>query len=444
MCVVCTVWIMKPRHTSSNKMGKPAGGRSAKNPFKSQNQQGPPSKKKRADEQDKKQRENASSKKVKLSSAAIGSWQPLSESSKLFLENIVDSVVLSVLSQQRERKDDVQKHLNVLKERVLRSFKTLKVPPGKLGNLKNILSLQMAEKQMLETNEESLLQLQEEITEAKRSAERIEENIQQLQYKIQVLKNQLEEDEKRARKVFQENGNGVLHLPELPKRSLQAPTLQEEILKVKNQKDLLKDLNAIHRSADLKNLLTLVEKTYEKQTEGAPGKPKRNKKWEQGWVPNTYSQELESKDRDNSSNDPNEHGRKRVDCQQMPQTVSEQIRCSQQYTALTRDPWHSLDGGCSSQVPSDVQFLSLILLTMLVNTLLCRCSGNPDNMYHEQSSGLDEALYILDTLPGVLEKESSNFQGLAENNLKHKSNHEWEVVVELAGILHWRTPILVN
>lgn len=278
---------MKPRHTSSNKMGKPAGGRSAKSPLKSQNQQGPSSKKKRAVEQDKKQSkkrqvpqtvqrevkkpeeyspagENGPSKKVKLSRAAIGSWQPLAENSRLLLENIVDSVVLSVLSRQRESKDDVQKHLNVLKERVLRSFRTLKVPPGKLGNLKNIRSLQMAEKKMLETNEESLLQLQEEITEAERSAERIEENIQQLQYKIQVLKNQLEEDEKNARKVFQENGSGALHLPELPQRSLQAPTLQEEILKVKNQKDLLKDLNAIHRSADLKNLLTLVEKTYEK------------------------------------------------------------------------------------------------------------------------------------------------------------------------------------
>ncbi|NWX34179.1 CENPQ protein, partial [Notiomystis cincta] len=208
--------------------------------------------------------ENGSSKKVKLSSATVGSWQPLSENSRLFLENIVDSVLLSVLSQQRERKDDVQKHLNVLKERVLRSFKTLKVPPGKLGNLKSILSLQMAEKQMLETNEESLLQLQEEITEAERSAELIEENVKQLQYKIQVLKIQLEETEKDARKVLQENSSGALHLPELPQHSLQAPILQEEILKVKNRKGLLKDMNAIQQSADLKNLLTLIEKTYEK------------------------------------------------------------------------------------------------------------------------------------------------------------------------------------
>ncbi|NXV09166.1 CENPQ protein, partial [Cettia cetti] len=208
--------------------------------------------------------ENGSSKKVKLSNATIGSWQPLSENSRLFLENIVDSVVLSVLSQQRGRENDVQKHLNVLKERVLRSFKSLKVPSGKLGNLKNILSLQMAEKRMLETNEESLMQLQEEITEAERSAERIEENIQQLQYKIQVLKNQLEEEEKDAKKIFGENVSGALQLPELPKSSFQAPTLQEEILKVKNQKGLLKDMNAIQRSADLKNLLTLIEKTYEK------------------------------------------------------------------------------------------------------------------------------------------------------------------------------------
>ncbi|KAF1410307.1 Centromere protein Q, partial [Spheniscus humboldti] len=208
--------------------------------------------------------EKGSSKKVKLTSATIRSWQTLSESSRQFLQTVMDSVILSVLCQQSERKDDVQKHLNLLKDRVLRFFKTLKVPPGKLGNLKNVPSLQMAEKQMLETNEESLVQLQEEINEAERSAERIEETIQQLQYKIQVLKNQLEEDEKKARKVFQENGSGALHLPELPKRSFQAPTLQEEILKIKNQKGLLKDMNTIQQSADLKNMLTLIEKTYEK------------------------------------------------------------------------------------------------------------------------------------------------------------------------------------
>ncbi|KAM7117423.1 centromere protein Q isoform 2-T2 [Ciconia maguari] len=285
--VALPIEVMKRHHASSSKMGETTSGGSAKQPFKSQHQQGSSSKRKGTDGEGRKQGqkgkvtqtvkrkakehgdyspagEKGSSKKMKLTSAKIRSWQTLSESSRQFLETVMDSVILSVLCQQSERKDDVQKHLNLLKERMLRFFKTLKVPPGKLGNLKNVPSLQTAEKQMLETNEESLVQLQEEINEAERSAEHIEETIQQLQYKIQVLKNQLEEDEKKARKVFQENGSGALHLPELPKSSLQAPILQEEILKIKNRKGLLKDMNTIQQSADLKNMLTLIEKTYEK------------------------------------------------------------------------------------------------------------------------------------------------------------------------------------
>lgn len=208
--------------------------------------------------------ERGYSKKVKLTSAKTESWQTLSESSRKFLETVMDSGILSILCQQSGGKGDVQKHLNLLKERMLGLFKTLKVPPGKLGDLKNVLSLQLAEKQMLETNEKTLIQLQEEITEAEQSAEHMEETIVRLQNKIQALKKQLEEDEKKARKVFQEGGTGALHLPELPKRSLQAPTLQEEILKIKNQKGLLKDMNTIQQSADMKNMLTLIEKIYEK------------------------------------------------------------------------------------------------------------------------------------------------------------------------------------
>ncbi|NXX38357.1 CENPQ protein, partial [Tricholaema leucomelas] len=208
--------------------------------------------------------EQCSSKKVKVTNAKIGSWQTFSESSRQFLATVMDAAILSVLCKQSNRKGDVQKHLNILKERVLSFLKTVKVPPGKLGNLKNVPSLQISEKQTLETNEETLAKLKEEINEAEQSAEIVEETTQQLQYKIKVLQNQLEEEEKKAREVLQENGSGTLHLPELPKRSLQAPTLQKEILKIKDQKGLLKDMNAIQQSADLKNMLNLIEKIYEK------------------------------------------------------------------------------------------------------------------------------------------------------------------------------------
>ncbi|XP_071598265.1 centromere protein Q isoform X1 [Heliangelus exortis] len=277
---------MKSHRASSNKRGENTGG--GKRTLKSQNQPESSRKRKRTNGEGRKQGQKGkqvtqtvkrkakedrdysptegkgSSKTVKLTSAKTGSWQTLSESSRQFLETVMDSVILSVLCQHSERKGDVQKHLNLLKGRLLKSFKTLKVPPGKLGNLKNVRTLQMAEKQMLETNEESLVQLQDEVTEAQRAAGCTDETLQQLQYKIQVLKNQLEEDEKKARKVFQEPSSGALQLPELPKHSLQAPTLQEELLKVKDQNGLLKDMNTIQQSADLKNMLSLIEKTYEK------------------------------------------------------------------------------------------------------------------------------------------------------------------------------------
>uniref|UniRef100_G1NN76 Centromere protein Q n=1 Tax=Meleagris gallopavo TaxID=9103 RepID=G1NN76_MELGA len=269
---------MKRRRASSGKRGVTADGGTAKRPTKSHNLQGPTSQKReqghvtqavrRKDEEHEDSSsspgEKGHSKKVKLSSAKLGSWQPLSESSRKFLESVMDSGILSILCQQSKGKEDVQKHLNLLKERVLRVFKTLKVPSGKLSNLNNVLRFQVAQKQILEMNETALVQLQEEINEAEKSAEHTEETILRLQHDIQVLKSQLEEEERKARKLFREGDTKELHLPELPKCSLQAPTLQEEILMVENQKGLLEDMNTIQQSADMKNMLTFMEKIYEK------------------------------------------------------------------------------------------------------------------------------------------------------------------------------------
>ncbi|OXB62884.1 hypothetical protein ASZ78_003050 [Callipepla squamata] len=121
---------------------------------------------------------------------------------------------------------------------MLRAFKMLKVPSGKLSNLNNVLSLRVAQQQMLELNETALVQLQEEINEAEKSAEHTKDSIQTLKRGIQELKDQLEEEEKKASK--------------------------EEALMVNNQKGLLEDLNTIQQSADVKNMLTFIEKVYEK------------------------------------------------------------------------------------------------------------------------------------------------------------------------------------
>lgn len=41
-------------------------------------------------------------------------------------------------------------------------------------------------------------------------------------------------------------------------------SFQEEILMVKNQKGLLEDMNTIQQSADMRSMLTFIEKIYEK------------------------------------------------------------------------------------------------------------------------------------------------------------------------------------
>lgn len=47
-----------------------------------------------------------------------------------------------------------------IKSRLLRRYRTLKVPVGKLSNLKNVPSLKVAEKQNLSFNEEAMALLQ--------------------------------------------------------------------------------------------------------------------------------------------------------------------------------------------------------------------------------------------------------------------------------------------
>ncbi|XP_006038831.1 centromere protein Q isoform X2 [Alligator sinensis] len=203
-------------------------------------------------------------KRVKKATSKTADWQPLSESSREILDTMMDSVILSILSQKLIAKEDIHKHLNLLKERLQRHFKTLKVPSGKLGNLKNVVNLKVQEKQKLASNEESLALLKEEIEKAMQAAERTDENIQSLQDKIRMLRSELEEEENKAKMVFQGSGRGVLNLPELPTNSLEAPILQEEILKIPNQTGVLQNLNTIQRSAEMRNMLSLLKQAYEK------------------------------------------------------------------------------------------------------------------------------------------------------------------------------------
>ncbi|XP_036622099.1 centromere protein Q [Trichosurus vulpecula] len=191
-------------------------------------------------------------------------WQLLSKDKEYF-EAMMDSMIQSVLRAEVKEKENTQIHLNCLKERFLQLCETHKVSLGEWNSLKEVSNLYLKEMETLEANEEDLELLQKEAEKEVKATELINENIQNLQDKIRTLESELEEEEEKAKQVLQIDGSKALSLPELPKKSIKAPILHEEILKrIPNQKDILKDLNVMNNSAEMKNMLTFIKEAYKK------------------------------------------------------------------------------------------------------------------------------------------------------------------------------------
>nr|XP_014336744.1 PREDICTED: centromere protein Q isoform X2 [Bos mutus] len=163
-------------------------------------------------------------KQVKIASNKRQTWQPLSKSSREHLQTMMESVVISILSNSIRENKQIQYHLNFLKKRLLQLCETLKVPPKKPQDLSRVSSLLKMERAQHRANEEGLASLQ----------------------------------------MFQID-NGVLSLPELSQKSLRAPILQREILTlIPNQNSLLKDLEVLHNSSQMKHMFTFIEEVYKR------------------------------------------------------------------------------------------------------------------------------------------------------------------------------------
>lgn len=211
------------------------------------------------------QTEHTSLKQVKIPSNKTNTWQPLSKSSREHLQTIMETVIITILSDSGTQKEQIQYHLNCLKKRLLQRFETLKVPPKKQKDVTNVSSLLKMERAQHRANEEGLALLQEEIDKMVETTESMTENIQTLKNKIEILTREVEEEEEEIKQTFQVDSSGVLSLPELPQKSLKAPTLQQEILaQIPNQLPLLKDLDVLHNSSQMKNLLTFIEEAYKR------------------------------------------------------------------------------------------------------------------------------------------------------------------------------------
>ncbi|XP_072688816.1 centromere protein Q isoform X1 [Canis lupus baileyi] len=211
------------------------------------------------------QTEHTNLKQIKIASNKRKTWQLLSESIREHLQIMMDSVIIAILSNKIRKNDQVQYHLNYLKKRLLQLCETLKVPPKKLKNLTNVSSLLKMERAQHRANEEGLALLQEEIDKIVQTILSMTGNIESLKNRIQVLKSEVEEEEEKVKKMFQIGSSGVLSLPELSQKSLKAPILQREILTlIPNHNALLRDLDVLHNSSQMKNMLTFIEEAYKR------------------------------------------------------------------------------------------------------------------------------------------------------------------------------------
>ncbi|XP_032506148.1 centromere protein Q isoform X4 [Phocoena sinus] len=210
------------------------------------------------------QAKHANLKQVKIATHKRKTWQPLSKSSREHLQTMMESVIIAILSNSIRENEKIQYHLNFLKKRLLQLCETLKVPPKKQQDLTHVSSLLKMERAQHRANEEGLALLQEETDKIVETVESMTGDIHSLKNKVHVLRNEVEEEERKVKQMFQIDSE-VLSLPELSQKSLKAPILQKEILMlIPNQNALLKDLDVLHNSPQMKNMLTFIEEVYKR------------------------------------------------------------------------------------------------------------------------------------------------------------------------------------
>lgn len=204
-------------------------------------------------------------KRMKIASNKRSTWQPVPKNTGDYLQSVMESVILEILSKNIKGKEQIQYHLNCLKKRLLQQCGTLKVPARTLNYLTDVSNLLKIAKAQERANEEDMALLQNEIDKIVAATESMTENIQSLKNKIQILTNDIEEEEQKMKQEFPVDTNKVLSLPELSQKSLKAPILQKEILAlIPNQNALLKDLVVLHNSASVTNMSAFIQETYKK------------------------------------------------------------------------------------------------------------------------------------------------------------------------------------
>ncbi|KAM4597440.1 centromere protein Q [Fundulus diaphanus] len=160
-----------------------------------------------------------------------GSWGPMPGSTITAVENILDLVILETLALKRTKKEETQKHLNVIKNRFLGDCVRLQVPLQKPNDLIYSSQHHQEEVKKSELRKATLDSLTENLKAVGSKLERAEEQIVSLQQTCSTLRDELEEEEEKAKQILQMRDRGVLELLSFPSQK-EENTLESRLRKL--------------------------------------------------------------------------------------------------------------------------------------------------------------------------------------------------------------------